>query len=207
MWLAGLQGFAIGGSLIIAIGGQNAYVIQQGVRGEHVFLVATICFLSDALLISVGAAGVGTLIAQDATLRQVAAWGGALFLAIYGAKSAYAVFKPGSQIAEEYGEVSNGNLKRVILTTLAFTYLNPHVYLDTVVLVGGIAAQYEVTSRLFFAAGAVLASMLWFYGLAIAARQVAPFFRTQFGARTLDAIIWLVMWTVAGSLIMGELLK
>ncbi len=207
MWLAGLQGFAIGGSLIIAIGGQNAYVIQQGVKGQRVFLVATICFLSDALLISVGSAGVGTLIAQNATLRQVAAWGGALFLAVYGARSAYAVFRPNLQISDSDGEGGNGNLKRIVITTLAFTYLNPHVYLDTVVLVGGIAAQYEYTPRLFFTAGAVLASLLWFYGLAISARQVAPFFRTQFGARVLEGVIWLVMWTVAGSLILGELSK
>ncbi len=201
MWLAGLQGFAIGGSLIIAIGGQNAYVIQQGVKGQRVFLVATICFLSDALLISIGSAGVGTLIAQDATLRQVAAWGGALFLAVYGAKSAYIVFRPNRQVSDDDGEGENGNLKHIVITTLAFTYLNPHVYLDTVVLVGGIAAQYEYTARLFFTAGAVLASLLWFYGLAITARQVAPFFRTQFGARMLEGVIWLVMWTIAGSLI------
>ena len=205
MWLAGIQGFAIGGSLIIAIGGQNAYVIQQGVRGEHVFLVATICFLSDALLISVGAAGVGTLIAQDPTLRQVAAWGGALFLGFYGAKSAYDVFRPTVMSDDDGAGGLNGNLKRVIVTTLAFTYLNPHVYLDTVVLVGGIAAQYDADARLFFTVGAILASFLWFYGLALTARQVAPFFRTKFGARVLDGVIWLVMWTVAGSLIVGEL--
>jgi len=206
MWLAALQGLALGGSLIIAIGGQNAYVIQQGVRGERVFLVATICFVSDAVLIAVGSAGVGTLIAQDPVLRQIAAWGGAAFLGFYGAKSAYAVFRPNLNFDENDAGKLNGNLKRIILTTLALTYLNPHVYLDTVVLVGGIAAQYEATPRLFFAAGAILASLLWFYGLAIAARQVAPFFRTAFGARVLDTIVWLIMWTVAGSLIIGELM-
>jgi len=205
MWLAAFQGFAIGGSLIIAIGGQNAYVIQQGVKGQRVFLVATICFLSDALLISVGAAGVGTLIAQDPTLRQVAAWGGALFLGFYGAKSAYSVFRPTVYVDDGETGPSNGHLKRIVITALAFTYLNPHVYLDTVVLVGGIAAQYDTDARLFFTVGAILASFLWFYGLALTARQVAPFFRTEFGARVLDGVIWLVMWTVAGSLIAGEL--
>jgi len=205
MWLAAFQGFAIGGSLIIAIGGQNAYVIQQGVKGQRVFLVATICFLSDALLISVGAAGVGTLIAQDPTLRQVAAWGGALFLGFYGAKSAYAVFRPAAIVDHDGAAATNGNLKRIVITALAFTYLNPHVYLDTVVLVGGIAAQYDADARLFFTVGAIVASFLWFYGLALTARQVAPFFRTEFGARVLDGVIWLVMWIVAGSLIVGEL--
>jgi L-lysine exporter family protein LysE/ArgO len=205
MWLAALQGFALGGSLIIAIGGQNAYVIQQGVRGRHVFLVATICFVSDALLISIGSAGVGTLIAADPTLRQVAAWGGAAFLAVYGAKSAYGVFRPNLNSDDDSAGISNGNLRRVLLTTLAFTYLNPHVYLDTVVLVGGLAAQYEVTERLFFTVGAIIASCLWFYGLAIGARQVAPFFKTTFGARVLDGVIWLVMWTVAATLIASEI--
>jgi L-lysine exporter family protein LysE/ArgO len=205
MWLSALQGFAIGGSLIIAIGGQNAYVIQQGVRGRRVFLVATICFLSDALLISAGAGGVGTLIAQNLLLRQVAAWGGALFLFVYGAKSAHGVFFPDPDIADDVTPSGNGDLKRIIATTLALTYLNPHVYLDTVVLLGGIAAQYEAAERLTFTIGAIIASLLWFYGLAITARQVAPFFRTELGARVLDGIVWAVMWVVAGSLVIGEL--
>ncbi len=205
MWFAALQGFAIGGGLIIAIGGQNAYIIQQGVRGQHVFLVTTICFLSDALLISAGAGGVGTLIAQNPTLRQVAAWGGAIFLGVYGAKSAYAVLRPNLDFGETSSGGGNGNLKRVIAATLALTYLNPHVYLDTVVLLGGVAAQYGPSDRLAFALGAIFASLLWFYGLAIAARKVAPFFRTEFGARVLDAVVCAIMWAIAGSLIMGEL--
>jgi len=205
MWLSATQGFLLGGSLIIAIGGQNAFVIQQGVRGHHVFLVATICFLSDAFLITLGTAGVGTLVATDDTLRRVAAWGGALFLIIYGAKSAYAFIKANPPIKDELDIASAVSLKRIITTTLAFTYLNPHVYLDTVVLIGGIAAQYNTTERLTFTIGAVLASCLWFYGLAIGARKMAPFFQSPVGARVLDAIICIVMWAVAGSLIMGEL--
>jgi len=207
MLAATLQGFAIGGSLIIAIGGQNAFVIRQGVRGEHVFLVATICFLSDALLISIGAAGVGTLIAQNIVVREIAAWGGAMFLFFYGAKSAFAVWRPTPMINDLPGDAANGNLNRIVLTALAFTYLNPHVYLDTVVLIGGIAAQFNVVDRMFFAAGAICASLVWFFGLAILARKIAPFFRTTFGARLLDILIWGVMWTVATSLVYGEVSK
>ena len=207
MWLSATQGFLLGGSLIIAIGGQNAFVIQQGVRGHHVFLVATICFLSDALLITAGTAGVGTLIATDTTLRRVAAWGGAAFLIVYGAKSAYAFIKAKTPVEDELDIDNAVNLKRIITTTLAFTYLNPHVYLDTVVLIGGIAAQYETQERVTFTIGAVIASCLWFYGLAIGARQMAPFFRSPVGARILDAIICIVMWTVAASLIMGEIVN
>lgn len=200
-----LQGFAIGGSLIIAIGGQNAYVIQQGVKGERVFLVATLCFLADAMLISIGTAGVGTLIAQSPLLRQMAAWGGALFLIVYGAKSAYGVFRPNLTVNDDASIDTKASLKRVIFTTLAFTFLNPHVYLDTVVLLGGIAAQYDSQDRIAFTVGAILASLLWFYALALTAKKIAPFFRTTFGARVLDSVICVVMWTVAGSLVMSVL--
>ena len=138
-FLAALEGFAIGGGLIIAIGAQNAYLIRQGVRGERVFLIATLCFLSDALLIAIGAAGVGALIASDPLLRSIAAWGGALFLSIYGAKSARAVLNP-EPMHWEANAVNPHGIWKIALTTLALTFLNPHVYLDTVVLVGGIAA-------------------------------------------------------------------
>ncbi len=202
--LAGLEGFALGGGLIIAIGAQNAYVIRQGVRGERVFYIATLCFLSDALLIVIGAAGVGAVIASDDLLRTVAAWGGAFFLGVYGIKSAYAVFNP------EPMELSDGvdggqGIWKITLTTLALTYLNPHVYLDTVVLVGGVAAQYGFGERLFFTSGAIIASCCWFYGLAVGSLRVARFFQTERGAQVLDGLVCLVMWSVAVSLINGEL--
>lgn len=205
LFLASLEGFALGGGLIIAIGAQNAFLIRQGVRGERVFLVATLCFLSDALLIIVGAAGIGSFIASDELLRSVAAWGGAFFLLVYGAKSAYGVFNP------EPMESLNGNGTRrgvwpIVLTTVALTYLNPHVYLDTIILVGGVAAQYDdLQARLYFTAGAVIASCVWFYGLAVGAVKAAPLFQSVRGAQVLDGTVCLVMWMVGGALIKGEL--
>lgn len=201
---AGFEGFALGGGLIIAIGAQNAYVIRQGVRGERVFFIATLCFLSDALLIVVGAAGVGAVIASDELLRSVAAWGGAFFLGVYGFKSAYGVFNP-EPMELENADTGIQGIWKITLTTIALTYLNPHVYLDTVVLVGGVAAQYELVERLFFTGGAILASCIWFYGLALGSLKVARFFQTERGAQVLDGVVCLVMWFVAISLITGEL--
>lgn len=202
--LAALEGFLLGGGLIIAIGAQNAYLIRQGVRGERVFFVATICFVSDAFLIVIGAAGVGALIASDPMLQSVAAWGGGLFLIAYGAKSAHAAFKP-EPMDWEGGDETRSGIWKIALTTTALTFLNPHVYLDTVVLVGGLAAQYDLQSRLFFTGGAVFASFCWFYSLAMGSIRAARFFQTKRGARVLDTTVCLVMWIVAGSLIKGEL--
>ena len=204
MLLAGLQGFALGGGLIIAIGAQNAYLIRQGVRGERVFFIASICFLSDALLIAVGAAGLGSVIASDPLLKSVAAWGGALFLGVYGAKSAFNVYKPEPMSRDICDTDTEGHWK-VFLTTIALTFLNPHVYLDTVVLVGGVAAQFDLAPRLFFTGGAIAASFIWFYGLAIGSVKVAPFFQTRRGARILDGTVCAVMWVVAISLLKREL--
>ncbi len=199
-----VEGFLLGGGLIIAIGAQNAYLIRQGVRGQRVFFVATICFLSDAMLIVVGAAGIGAMIATDEMLQSVAAWGGSLFLIVYGLKSAHGVINPEPM---DWGAANDDpvGIWKIALTTAALTYLNPHVYLDTVVLVGGIAAQYEFDERLFFASGAILASCIWFYSLAFGAIKAARLFRTQRGAQILDATVCLVMWLVAASLIKGEM--
>lgn len=201
-WLAALEGFALGGGLIIAIGAQNAYLIRQGVRRNRVFLVATICFISDALLIIVGATGIGAIVAFDEVFRNIAAWGGAAFLLIYGAKAAYAALHPEPMHWQNNSGAGQGAWK-IVLTTLALTYLNPHVYLDTVVLLGGVAAQYEPDARLLFAAGAVGASGFWFYGLAIFSKKVAGFFQTEKGARFLDLVVCFIMWSVAISLVRG----
>ncbi len=205
LFLAGLEGFVLGGGLIIAIGAQNAYLIRQGVRGERVFLIATLCFLSDALLIVVGAAGIGSFIASDDFLRSVAAWGGAFFLLVYGAKSAYAVFNP-EPMEGSNGESSGRGVWSIVLTTIALTYLNPHVYLDTIVLVGGVAAQHDdLQARLYFTSGAVIASFVWFYGLAVGAVKAAPLFQSVRGAQILDGTVCVVMWAVGAALIKGEM--
>ena len=200
-----LEGFSLGGGLIIAIGAQNAYLIHQGVLGERVFFIATLCFLSDALLIVIGTAGIGSLIASDQLIRSFFAWGGALFLSIYGSKSALAILNPKPLIHWSPVSANPRWLGKITLTTLALTFLNPHVYLDTVVLVGGVAAQYDLTPRIYFTFGAILASCTWFYGLAFFSIKVAPFFETKGGTRLLDGIVCAVMWIVAILLIKSEI--
>jgi len=205
MLIAFFKGLFLGGSLIIAIGAQNAYVIRTGIRGRHVFAVATTCFVTDAVLISAGAAGLGSLIAQSAWLSEAAAWGGAVFLLAYGAKAAWAVWRPVQYDWDAAEEAGGNGAKAAVLAALAFSLLNPHVYLDTVVLIGGIAAQFEFVERIYFAVGATAASALWFYGTGYGATRIAPFFRTMAGQRLLDATICVVMWAVAASLIVGAM--
>ncbi len=213
MYTAYFEGFALGASLIIAIGAQNAYVIRQGVKGHHVFAVASICALVDIVLISVGAAGVGTLIAQSIVLRTFAAWGGALFLIVFGLFSVRAAIRGGTgawdeaerEAASAENRAPSSSMKAAVLAAAAFSLLNPHVYLDTVVVLGGIAAQYDGSERVSFAAGAITASPIWFFGIGYGALKVAPFLRTPLGARLLDSVVALIMFTIAAFLVYGEL--
>jgi len=197
-----LKGFGLGAGLIIAIGAQNAYVLRQGIRREHVLLIATICFLCDATLISIGAAGFGHLVGSVPSLEGVAAWGGAAFLAAYGLRAFHSALKPGSLDAGQDGAEAPqaGSAWAAAGVTLALSLLNPHVYLDTVVLLGSIAGQFQGVERVWFAIGAVIASAVWFYGLGLGARWLAPLFRKPMAWRVLDLAIGCVMWTIAASL-------
>lgn len=206
-----IEGLMIGGGLIIAIGAQNAYVIRQGIKGEHVFAIAAVCSAVDIALIALGAGGVGTLIAQSPTLQAIAAWGGAAFLFVYGGLALRKAFdiRPGMwDLADKSAEAlasSGRSLKKVITTAHAFSLLNPHVYLDTVVMLGGVAAQHEPDARIVFALGAMAASVVWFFALGYGATRLAPFFRTVVGARLLELTICAVMWIVAAKLVIREL--
>jgi L-lysine exporter family protein LysE/ArgO len=195
-----IKGFTLGASLIIAIGSQNAFVLRQGLRREHVFTICSICFICDALLILLGVGGFGTLVASSPNLMILARWGGALFLFIYGLRSFRSAFKPGTMEVETADNPASC-LKWAILTTLALTLLNPHVYLDTVVLLGSIAGQLSENNRPIFAIGAVSASMVWFYGLGYGARLLTPLFRKQISWKILDTLIGFIMWAIAASLI------
>jgi L-lysine exporter family protein LysE/ArgO len=159
-----LNGFATSAALIIAIGAQNAFVLRQGIKREHVFVVALICALSDALLISLGVAGVGAAIQQHPLLLAAARYGGALFLFVYGAFALRRALVP-SGVALGVIHSEKMSLRAAVLTCLAFTYLNPHCYLDTVVLLGAISGQYQIPQRWYFGAGAVVASGVWFFSL------------------------------------------
>jgi L-lysine exporter family protein LysE/ArgO len=195
-----VQGLGLGAGLIIAIGAQNAYVLRQGLRREFAVAVATVCFLCDMALIALGAGGFGSLVAAFPALTEVAAWGGAAFLAWYGFRALRSALRPGTLEADG----APGRLPsrgRAVATALALSLLNPHVYLDTVVLIGGIAGQYALADRPWFAAGAMSASFFWFYGLVIGARWLAPLFRKPAAWRILDLIIAAVMWSIAVSLV------
>ncbi len=195
-----IQGFSLGASLIIAIGSQNAFVLRQGLRKEHVFTICTICFLCDALLILLGVGGFGSFVASSQKLMLIARWGGAIFLFFYGVRSFLAAFKSETLIADDSQSVAQG-LAWAVATTFALTLLNPHVYLDTVILLGSIAGQLPERERAAFAIGAVCASMLWFYGLGYGSRILAPLFRKQIAWKVLDVAIGGVMWLIAGSLL------
>jgi L-lysine exporter family protein LysE/ArgO len=196
-----ITGFLIGLGLIVAIGAQNAFVLRQGLLRRHVFAVTTVCALSDALLIVAGVAGLGTLVQSSPLLIATATLGGALFLAAYGVKAALRALDPG-QLTADAGAAPAG-LGPTLAAALAFTFLNPHVYLDTVVLVGSLSARFEGAARIAYAVGAASASAFWFYGLGYGARLLAPLFARPAAWRVLDALIAVVMASIAGSLVLA----
>ncbi|MGR6874154.1 LysE/ArgO family amino acid transporter [Pseudomonas sp. HK3] len=192
-------GLSLGFSLILAIGAQNAFVLRQGLKQQHVFLVFIICAVSDALLITAGVAGFASIIKQLPWLEPVARYGGVAFLAVYGAKSLWQAFKaPENLVASE--EVVTSATK-VAMMCLAFTWLNPHVYLDTVFLLGAISTQYPL-QQVQFALGGVTASFIFFGALAYGARLLAPVFEKPTAWRVFDVIIALVMWLIALKLLL-----
>ena len=196
-----LTGFLIGLGLIVAIGAQNAFVLRQGLLRRHVFAVTKVCALADAVLIVAGVAGLGTLVQSSPRLITAATLGGALFLAGYAVKAARRALAPGRLTAGN--GAAPGGLGQVLAAALAFTFLNPHVYLDTVVLVGSLSARFEGPARIAYATGACTASALWFYGLGYGARLLAPIFARPAAWRALDGLIAFVMAAIAAGLILS----
>ena len=197
--VAALAGFSLGFSLILAIGAQNAFVLRQGLRREHVFPIVLTCALSDALLIAAGVAGFGALARAVPWLETVMRYGGAAFLVVYGGRAFLAAWRGGEVL--EAGQAA-GSLRKALLTCLALTWLNPHVYLDTVVLLGAVSAQYD--DRLSFALGAMTASFVFFFSLGYGARLLAPLFARPVAWRILDILVGAVMWGIAAKLILGH---
>lgn len=193
-------GFALGFSLILAIGAQNAFVLRQGLRRNHVLLVVLTCAISDAILIAVGVGGFGAISDAVPWLAPLMRYGGAAFLIFYGLLSFKSAFTSGDALtASDHGQMS---WKQALATCLALTWLNPHVYLDTVVLLGSIAAQY-VGQRLIFGAGAVTASFVFFFSLGFGARLLAPLFERPRAWQVLDVLVGLVMFAIAIKLLIG----
>jgi L-lysine exporter family protein LysE/ArgO len=193
-----LSGFGLGISLIAAIGAQNAFILRQGLLRRHVFVLCLICALSDALLIVAGVAGLGGLIAGSPRLITAVTIGGAAFLLAYAGLALHRAIRPRAMEAADGGDPG---LRAAVLACLAFTFLNPHVYLDTVVLLGSLSAGFEGTARLAYGLGAVTASFVWFFSLGFGARLLQPLFAQPSAWRVLDIVIALVMTMIAFGLL------
>ncbi len=188
-----LPGLLTGFSLIMAIGAQNAFLIRQGLTKKHVPLVVAICAVSDALLIFAGIGGLGLAVSKLPTLLEVVRWFGVAYLLWFAFKSAKSAFKTEQLNA---GTGQSGSLKQVVITTLALTYLNPHVYLDTVIFLGSIGNQFG-ENRWFFAAGAAVASIIWFSLVGFGAKAAAGIMAKPSFWRVLDSLIAIVMVSIA----------
>jgi L-lysine exporter family protein LysE/ArgO len=211
-----LAGLGLGFSLIVAIGAQNLFVLRQGLRREHVFVVAAICAVSDAALIAVGVSGVGFVLASVPWLVDVVRWAGAAFLVTYGVLAARRAWRPSDRtlMASDSPDPSASSaasvatltgtrtrLLPVVLTCLALTWLNPHVYLDTVFLLGTVANTHD-EYRWLFATGAMTASVIWFFGLAFGARYLGRWLSTPKAWRILDGVIAVVMIALGVTLVL-----
>lgn len=193
-----LPGFFLSLSLILAIGAQNAFVLRQGLRQEHVFAVCLVCAVSDAILIAAGVAGFGLASHALPWLEPVLRYGGALFLLAYAARSLRSALRNHGSLMPS-GRQAAG-LGATLATCLAFTWLNPHVYLDTVVLLGSISSQYE-GHKAAFALGAMAASFLFFFTLGFGARLLRPVFASQTAWRVLDVLVGIAMLAIALKLV------
>ena len=198
---AAAHGFLIGGGLILAIGAQNAFVLRQGLRGEHVMLVCTTCAVSDALLIAAGVAGFGAVVERAPWIAPAFRLAGVAFLVVYGLRALASAARPDGR-ALTAATSAAPSWRAALVTCLAFTWLNPHVYLDTVVMLGSISSRYA-GSRVAFAAGAIAASFAFFFSLGHGARLLQPTFATPRAWQVLDAGIGATMLALAAALALG----
>ncbi|MGJ8622426.1 MAG: LysE/ArgO family amino acid transporter [Yoonia sp.] len=194
-----LTGFATAFALILAIGAQNAFVLRQGLMRAHVFWLCLLCAMSDAILITAGVLGFGALVTLYPTFPQIMAWGGAAFLVIYGAMRFRAAWQ-GAYDMQLAGQ--SAGLWPTLAAGAAFTWLNPHVYLDTLGLVGAVSTQYtNAMAKMAFGVGAVSASFVFFFSLGYGARLLAPVMQSARAWRVLDVLVGVVMWALAVKLL------
>ncbi|MGF1551087.1 MAG: LysE/ArgO family amino acid transporter [Paracoccaceae bacterium] len=200
---AALTGFWTGLSLILAIGAQNAFVLRQGLMRAHVFWICLVCALSDAALIALGVLGMGAAIEALPGLNTAIMLAGAAFLIVYGAMALRRALRPGTLDPASEG---TGSLAAALATCLALTWLNPHVYIDTVVLMGAISVPFaEAGHGAAFVAGGATASLVFFFTLGYGARALAPLFAKPVAWRVLDAIVAAIMWSIAAALLLSAL--
>ena len=195
LWVL-LQGFGLGASMIIPIGAQNAYVLNQGIKRNHHLTTATICSILDMIFISLGIFGGGAILSQNEILLTSVTLGGIAFLSFYGLLSLKSAFKSDSEL-ESKGEVVARGRRTVILGALAVTVLNPHLYLDTVVILGSIGGQFEGHDRIAFALGTMMASFVWFYTLSIGAAKLGPTLSKPRVKKGIDIAVAVMMFTIA----------
>ncbi|MFN3986177.1 MAG: LysE/ArgO family amino acid transporter [Rhodocyclaceae bacterium] len=197
-----LSGFGVSAGLIMAIGAQNAHVLRQGLKREHVTMTILVCALCDAILILIGVAGLGGVFSANPDWMAVARYGGAAFLGWYGLRALQSALRGGAALVQ--GEETRRGLTRrqALLAAAGFSLLNPHAYLDTVVLIGSIGSQQAEDVRHLFAAGAVTASFVWFFLLGYGARALRPVFSRPMAWRVLDALVCAMLWAIAASLLL-----
>ena len=195
-----IAGFSLGLSLILAIGAQNAFVLKQGLKKHHVFLVCSICAMSDAILIALGVAGFGEIVKRFPSIELIARYGGAAFLFAYAIKSFISSFAKTHALTPS--DALPESAWKTALICLAFTWLNPHVYLDTVFLLGAISTKFEATI-IEFTAGAMSASFVFFFTLGYSAKLLRPFFEKPQSWKALEFFIGIIMLFIAASLVFG----
>lgn len=196
------KGFLLGASLIIAIGLQNAFILRQGLKNRFILPAVLTASFVDVFLIGCGVLGFGYLIEQQPALIDWIRWGGASFLFFYGLKSFLSALKPENLDDEKAkGMLKDGSSRETILIILGISLLNPHVYLDTVVLIGGLSASYGEAGKYWFGLGAMIASFVWFFALGYGARLLSPLFAKQRAWQILDIVIGITMWGIAISLL------
>ncbi len=199
-----VQGFLLCAGLIIAIGPQNLFILRQGLQRRHLLLTALLCTLFDLVLIGLGVGGVGAALAADVRVLTVTTLGGATFLFGYGIRALHAAWYTPLVAAGDsrqlWGEAGALSVKGTILATLSFSFLNPAAYIDTVLMIGTTSSHYPFDERLFFGAGAVLASALWFFTLTYGASRLAPLFHHRAAWRTLDLVSGCIMVGLATAL-------
>jgi L-lysine exporter family protein LysE/ArgO len=194
-----ISGFSLSLALIMAIGAQNLFVLRQGLKREHVGAVVLFCSLVDALLIIAGVSGLGAFLAIVPQLKEILAIGGAIFLIVYGLMALKRAITPEAMKVSECEKLT---LKQALLTMAGFTFLNPHVYLDTVLLMGAAGAAQPDALRLWFILGASLASFVWFTSLGYGAQYLAPLFQKPLAWRILDCLVGVIMLVLAATLLL-----
>ncbi|EEX34895.1 lysine efflux permease [Vibrio coralliilyticus ATCC BAA-450] len=186
--------------MIIPIGAQNAYVLNQGIKRNHHLTTATICSVLDVIFISLGIFGGGAVLSQNETLLTVVTLGGIAFLTFYGLLSLKSAVQT-NKASESKRQVVERGRRAVILGALAVTVLNPHLYLDTVVILGSIGGQFEGQDRISFALGTIMASFVWFYTLSIGAAKLGPTLSRPRVKQGIDIVVAIMMFTIALMLI------